>query len=186
MIEITDLQQARNIVLTVGKPYQAEFIEFLYCGVWDGFNNPETKKLIDNMYVEYVLNIANELYADEYDKLPPYLQVKWDVTTMANVIDRIENKEISVFVFPGNESMMLGELENEYKELMRMARLGAAAEKALDRGGFVGTEIDDNGVLNRYECDTGFYNNNDLECVDCAWKYFCQLLHGDLPAAQAA
>jgi hypothetical protein len=76
-MEITDVQQARAIVRTVGEPYQAKVIDMLQSLTYDHSSDKyerNAQKVITNMEHEYVLNVANVLWADKFEEIPQYIK----------------------------------------------------------------------------------------------------------------
>ena len=78
MNEITDIQQARAIIKTVGEPYQQEIISRLQCAASHNPNANKNeimaRKVISNIEGEYALNIANVLWADKFNEIPEYVK----------------------------------------------------------------------------------------------------------------
>ena len=78
MNEITNIQQARAIIQTVGEKHQIEIISRLQAAA--SYNPNATKyevnagKVISNMEGEYALNIANTLWLDKFDEIPEYIK----------------------------------------------------------------------------------------------------------------
>lgn len=78
MNEVTDIQQARAIIKTVGEVYQQELISRLQWAATYNLNATKNEikacKVISNMEGEYALNIANVLWADKHDEIPDYIK----------------------------------------------------------------------------------------------------------------
>lgn len=77
METITDLQQARAIIKTVGESYQYKTIDLLRSLTYypeAGTANQKAQKEISQMEKEYALNLANVLWVDKFDEIPEYLK----------------------------------------------------------------------------------------------------------------
>ncbi|TSB47140.1 hypothetical protein [Alkalicoccobacillus porphyridii] len=74
---ITDLQQARAIVHSVGEPHQSQVIDMLR-GLTYNPSEDETKEkaqtVIGYMTDEYALNVANALWSEKYDEIPDFIK----------------------------------------------------------------------------------------------------------------
>jgi len=74
---ITDLQQARSIIKSVGGKHQHRVIEELRSLTYNHAQldyEKDAQKVIRNMEKEYALNVANVLWIDKYDEIPDYLK----------------------------------------------------------------------------------------------------------------
>ena len=74
---ITDIQQARAIIRSVGERYQAEVIDMLRSITYDERSTKfekDAQKVIRNMEHEYSLNVANVLWADKFEEIPQYIK----------------------------------------------------------------------------------------------------------------
>lgn len=77
MGEITDIQQARAIIRTVGEQYQINVINKLQSITYYRESLDSERKaqeVIRNMEHEYCLNVANVLWADKQDEIPEYIK----------------------------------------------------------------------------------------------------------------
>ncbi|WP_340032627.1 hypothetical protein NSQ20_12245 [Paenibacillus sp. FSL K6-1122] len=77
MKEITDIQQAIAIIHEVGEKHQAYVIDMLRSLTWDTKElkyERDAQKVIDNMELEYALNVANVLWSEKYDQIPEYVK----------------------------------------------------------------------------------------------------------------
>ena len=74
---ITDIQQARAIIRTVGERHQTEVIDMLRSLTYHERSTEyerNAQKVIENMEHEYALNIANVLWADKFDEIPQHIK----------------------------------------------------------------------------------------------------------------
>jgi len=74
---ITDIQQARAIIEKVGEPHQGRVVDMLRSLTYhEGSTEYDrnAQKIIKNIEHEYVLNVANVLWADKYDDIPQYIK----------------------------------------------------------------------------------------------------------------
>lgn len=72
---ITNVQQAKAIIDVVGERYQIVVSDMLRSLTFDRSEyDRDAQKVIDNMETEYVLNVANVLWADKYEQIPDYIK----------------------------------------------------------------------------------------------------------------
>lgn len=74
---ITDLQQARTIIKEVGEPHQFLVLYMLRSLTYipSSYDNEiKAQAVIKNIEKEYVLDVANVLWADKYDKIPDWIK----------------------------------------------------------------------------------------------------------------
>jgi hypothetical protein len=79
--EITDIQQARAIISSVGDTYQILVVSYLRSTFYDRSSDESENKaqnIISDMEEEYSLKIANQLYNERYEYLPDYLKENWN------------------------------------------------------------------------------------------------------------
>ena len=76
-MEITDIQHARAIIAQAGESYQNIVVEKLRGTYWEIPSNKEeeqARRVLSNIEHEYVLNVANVIWADNYEKLPQWIK----------------------------------------------------------------------------------------------------------------
>lgn len=76
-MEITNIQQARAIIEKVGEPHQADVVDMLRSLTYyekSTENKRNAQKVIQAMEHEYVLNVANVLWADKFEEIPQYIK----------------------------------------------------------------------------------------------------------------
>lgn len=74
---ITDIQQARAIITSVGEIYQIKVVSKLRSATWEVTNDEneaKANKVVSNMEHEYVLNVANILWKDKFDDIPDHIK----------------------------------------------------------------------------------------------------------------
>lgn len=74
---ITNIQQARAIIKEVGEKHQHYVSEMLRGLTWDPSElkvERDAQAVISHMEKEYVLQVANVLWADKYDQIPNYIK----------------------------------------------------------------------------------------------------------------
>lgn len=77
MTEITNMQKAKHIISYVGKEYQRAVCDKLLGLIYYPERMPHEKQaqqVIGNMYKEYLLNLANVLWADRYADIPDHVK----------------------------------------------------------------------------------------------------------------
>ena len=76
-MSVSDVQHARAIINTVGEVYQQIVAGHLQAGMGycsDLDCERKAQAVLENMGKEYVLNVANALWADKQDAMPQWLK----------------------------------------------------------------------------------------------------------------
>lgn len=74
---VTNVQQARAIIKTVGEKHQYNVSDMLRSLTYNPSElkqENDAQKVIDHMEKEYVLNVANVLWVEKYDQIPDYIK----------------------------------------------------------------------------------------------------------------
>lgn len=76
-MSVTNVQQARAIIKAVGEEHQyyvSDMLRSLTYYTLELKCKREAQKVIEFMEKEYVLNVANVLWANKFDQIPDYIK----------------------------------------------------------------------------------------------------------------
>ena len=84
-----------------------------------------------------------------------------------DVLERIENGELNVAVWPFSRNHTTQEKNELTKKLLRLSKLGQATEKGLEK---IEITISCKGIYESEPC-----KEIEAKTLGCALKYFCEL-----------